>query len=147
MYRVLLRCLLFLPCFCLLFVSGCGGSDLPELGTVYGKVTLGGAPLADAIVNFSPVSPGRPSTAQTDAEGNYELVYLPDVDGAVVGEHAVTIEKIVTTELDDLPDDPSEMSAEERALVEANQPLPATASDGSLRKTVNSGSNEINIEL
>ena len=138
---------ILVPCICMLFVAGCGGSDLPELGTVFGRVTLDGQPVAEAIVNFAPVNPGRPSTAETDADGNYDLVYLPDVEGAVVGEHAVTIEKIVTTELDDLPDDPSEMSAEERALVEANQPLPATASDGSLRKTVNSGSNEINIEL
>lgn len=138
---------ILVPCICMLFVAGCGGSDLPELGTVFGRVTLDGQPVAEAIVNFSPVNPGRPSTAETDADGNYELVYLPDVEGAVVGDHVVSIERIVTTELDNLPDDPSEMSAEEKAALEASKPLPDAATDGSMKRTVNSGSNEINIEL
>ncbi len=141
MSRILLTCVL------VLCAAGCGGSDLPELGTVYGKVTLGGQPVSEAIVNFLPVTPGRPSTAETDADGYFELVYLPDVEGAVVGEHVVTIERIVTTELDNLPDDPAEMTAEERAALEASKPLPVAASDGSMKKTVKSGSNEINIEL
>ena len=40
-----------------------------------------------------------------------------------------------------------EMSAEEKAALEASKPLPDAATDGSMKKTVNSGSNELNIEL
>lgn len=137
---VLLGCLV-------LILAGCGGGDLPELGYVTGRVSIGGQPLAGAIVSFSPVQPGRPSSAETDAEGEYELFYNEDAPGAVVGDHVVTVTRITTTELDDLPDDPSEMSAEERALYESSQPLPAAAADGSLKKSVAAGSNEINIEL
>jgi hypothetical protein len=75
---------------CLLMLSGCG-SDLPKLGAVKGKVTLDGKPLANAGVVFTPLDGGRQSMAVTDQDGNYELVYLRDIRGAKVGQHAVGI--------------------------------------------------------
>jgi len=127
--------------------AGCGRSDLPNLGLVSGVVTVDGRPPGNAIVNFSPLQPGRPSTAETDAEGNYELLYLSDVYGAIAGDHAATVEKIVTGDLDDLPDNPGEMTPEQRALMQQNQPLPPKASDGTLKLTVQEGDNTLNIEL
>lgn len=127
----------------MLLSTGCGRSDLPELGTVSGIVTVEGSPVADAIVNFTPSGPGRPSTGQTDSEGRFELMYLTDVYGAIVGEHVVTVELVVSEEMDDLPDDPSEMTDEQKEM----KKLPPSASDSSIRKEVQPGSNEINIEL
>lgn len=81
--------------FLVLFSTGCGDqNDLPELGEVRGRVTLDGAPLADVGVIFTPEN-GRASRARTDADGNYELNYLRDIRGAVLGVHKVSIVSVV----------------------------------------------------
>ena len=77
-----------------LTVAGCGGggADLPDLGTVSGKVTMDGQPLAGAVVIFTPVSGPGSSTGITDESGEYKLVFRQAV-GAVVGSHKVSISK------------------------------------------------------
>jgi hypothetical protein len=80
-----------------LFAAGCGGQG--DVVPVSGRVTLNGQPLAGATVAFQPVSPGmneRPeacgSAGRTDASGQFTLRLIePDRDGALVGEHIVTI--------------------------------------------------------
>ena len=83
-----------------------GGMDLPDLGRVYGTVTLDGQPLVGAKVMFTPADRAlrvdgkesqrlRTSTAITDAEGYYELYYAEDIRGAAVTEHRVTIDMLV----------------------------------------------------
>lgn len=71
-------------------LAGCGSRG-PALGRVTGRVTLDGKPLADARIVFQPRQKGAPSVAVTDKDGRYELVYLRDHFGAVLGEHTVTI--------------------------------------------------------
>jgi hypothetical protein len=78
-------------------LAGCGWES--NVVPVSGRVTLNGQPLAGAIVAFQPVSPGineRPeacgSAGRTDASGNFTLRLIdPERDGALVGEHIVTI--------------------------------------------------------
>ena len=70
---------------------GCHRGTRPDLGLVYGRVTLDGKPLADAIVSFTPEGQGRNSTAFTDNDGAYSLNYIRDIQGAVVGWHTVRI--------------------------------------------------------
>ena len=70
-------------------ILGCG-PDGPETATVEGTVTLGGEPLDGALVRFQP-SNGRPSGGRTDSEGHYELIYSRGREGALPGEHIVTI--------------------------------------------------------
>lgn len=71
-------------------ILGCGGpSDQPPLGKVSGKVTLDGQPLEGVIVNFQP-STGRAATAETDASGKYELIYIYGTNGAKVGVNKVS---------------------------------------------------------
>src|SRR5437667_12114172 len=70
------------------FVSGCGNS--PPLGTVSGRVTLDGQPLAETTVEFQPAS-GSPSYGVTDADGRYTLAWNADQQGALVGRHTVRI--------------------------------------------------------
>jgi hypothetical protein len=74
-----------------LTVLGCGRSGVPEIGTVEGTVTLDGKPLPGAIVMFQPQGKGRASFGQTDEQGEYYLVYVDDVEGALPGKHTVTI--------------------------------------------------------
>ena len=74
---------------CLL--SGCDDGR-PEIAPVTGAVTLDGAPLPGATVVFTPRDPGlKPSRAVTNDAGRYELTYLRDIKGAVVGTHEVRI--------------------------------------------------------
>ena len=70
--------------------AGCQ-SDRPPLGRVGGTVTLDGAPLAGALVVFTPDGPGRSAIATTDTAGRYELSFLRDIAEANVGTHTVRI--------------------------------------------------------
>lgn len=73
-----------------LFVCGCGSSDLPETGEVIGVVTLDGNPVPKATVTFAPEE-GRTSFGETNDKGEYVLAYTAKVAGAKVGRHSVTI--------------------------------------------------------
>ena len=79
-------------CLLLALAAGCGRS-LPATGSVSGRVTLDGKPLADAGVMFTPSSGGRPASGTTDEKGEYRLTTFAPADGALVGPHAVTVVK------------------------------------------------------
>jgi hypothetical protein len=74
-----------------LTILGCSRSHQPPLGLVRGTVTLDAAPLANAIVRFTPAGPGRTSEGITDADGHYELRYLRAIPGANIDQHTVRI--------------------------------------------------------
>ena len=57
---------------------------------VTGTVTLDGQPLERAAVIFRPTE-GRASRGLTDKEGRFELLYLRDIRGAMLGSHQVSI--------------------------------------------------------
>ncbi len=78
------------PVVLLLAALGCRRGDRPPLGSVSGTVTFDGEPLAGAVVIFEPDG-ARASTGVTDERGYYELIYLRDIKGAVVGTHTVRI--------------------------------------------------------
>lgn len=80
-----------LALFALVLLLGCRHSDRPALAPVHGQVTLNGKPLADAVIIFTPQAGGRASRGVTDAEGRYELIYLRDMRGAILGAHVVSI--------------------------------------------------------
>ena len=72
-------------------VTGCGRGDMPELGDVYGKVTLDGKPVSNINILFTPET-GRPAGGVTDEEGSYELKYLEGYSGSRLGPAKVTFE-------------------------------------------------------
>ena len=87
-----------LPLLCLVSLfCGCGGGG--DVAPVSGRVTLGGQPLAGAVVTFQPMTSddGSPvtttgSVGRTDSSGRFELrLIAPDKPGAAVGQHRVTI--------------------------------------------------------
>jgi hypothetical protein len=66
-------------------------SRYPPLGQVTGVVSCGGQPLSNITVLFQPVAGGRASIGITDAEGRYSLRYTEVADGAMVGDHTVSL--------------------------------------------------------
>src|SRR5690606_27047316 len=71
---------------------GCGGTDGPPLGSVSGRVTLDGQPLANAVVQFQPTgADGTYSAGRTDEDGYYQLRYTRDRYGALIGSHRVSV--------------------------------------------------------
>jgi hypothetical protein len=114
---------------------GCGSPE--NVGQVSGKVTLDGHPLAGARVRFTPKATGSPSSAITDASGNYSLVYTRDINGAEIGEHTVSIS---TYSKGDADAEPPKPSVPEKVPAKYN-------TKRELTRTVKAGSNTINFEL
>ncbi len=122
------RVLLALVLAALLPVAGCGQSDHPPLGRVSGKVTLNGKPLPGALVIFHPPK-GHISCDTTDAEGHYDLVFMREEHGAIVGKHRVEITTLA-----------SETSTKELVPERYNKKT-------TLEKEVASGSNDFDFDL
>jgi hypothetical protein len=79
------------------WLAGCGvkQGQLP-LAKVTGQVTFRGAPLTAAVIKFYPVQSSgtgvRVAFAHLDHEGRYCLSTYGHDDGAILGDHRVTIE-------------------------------------------------------
>ena len=82
-------------------VAGCGGSDLKQFSTaaVSGTITLAGEPLTEGRVFFYPIkqsggqsgNSGKFAQGMVESDGSYELSTYGNGDGAVVGDHRVTV--------------------------------------------------------
>jgi hypothetical protein len=104
----------------------------PELGAVTGLVTLDGQPVPDAFVTFTPKGPGRPSQTKTDAQGRFTLKFSGTREGALIGQHSVTVSTA------DITDDGRNIE----------EIIPAAYNrKGSVDVTVERGDNVINLEL
>ena len=85
-----------LACFFALLLAGCGGES-NSLVPVAGAVTLDGQPLAGARIGFEPrrqgeeINVGPSSFGETDEQGRFVLSTLGGNQGAVAGEHDVTL--------------------------------------------------------
>lgn len=126
---------LLLSCIAMFLVTGCGSGDQPELGQVYGTITMDDAPLAGVEVLFGPKG-FRSSAGYTDAEGHYTLYYLAGVEGAVLGEHRVE----VRTPIEDESDPEAEANFVENIPPKYN-------SQSELTAVVKAGDNTINFNL
>lgn len=76
--------------------AGCGqatDSNRPETFSVSGTVTQDGQPLEGATVSFHAADGSAGAVGITDASGNYTLTTFSAGDGAVAGDHKVTITK------------------------------------------------------
>ena len=77
-------------------LPACNRSTL-ELAPVHGKVMIDSKPLFQGKVMFAPVAkgdsvrPGKPAWGNIQPDGTFRLTTLKKDDGAVVGEHWVTI--------------------------------------------------------
>src|SRR6188472_1039406 len=76
-------------------LPGCNRSS-SELAPVHGKVTIDNKPLFQGRVMFAPVAkgnvnPGKPAWGNIQSDGTFRLTTYKTGDGAIVGEHFVTI--------------------------------------------------------
>ncbi len=69
---------------------GCGGSDHDETAIVTGKVTYQGKPVTKGRIVFYPTN-GRPAIGAIQSDGTYSLTTFEPGDGALLGNHRVTI--------------------------------------------------------
>lgn len=114
---------------------GCSSGGV-KLAKVTGKVTLAGAPLPDALVTFTPTTGGSPSTGRTASDGTYKLIFSRKLDGAMVGEHIVTISTFQPA-----MEDPPTPEVPEKV------PFKYREEDTALKATVKSGSNKLDFDL
>jgi len=77
----------------LLACAGCG-SGRPKTVPVTGVVTLDGTAVEGAAVKLSPKAGGRPASGTTDKEGKFTLMTFEKGDGAMPGEHLVSVSKV-----------------------------------------------------
>src|SRR4051794_29291174 len=83
---------------------GCSGSaGRPPLARVSGTVTHNGKPVTSGSVVFTPAgdsqsSAARVATGQIESDGSYTLTTFDTGDGAVLGQHVVTVESRATGE-------------------------------------------------
>lgn len=77
--------------------AGCGGTQKSAVALVpaYGKVTVDGTPLADAVLEFIPVGEtrGQGGIALTDADGLYRAKTNFGEPGLPAGEYKVVVSK------------------------------------------------------
>lgn len=124
-------------------VAGCGSSDLPELGGTYGWVKLDGEPLPRASVRFQPLEGGRPALAMTDEDGYYELKYVGETHGAVLGKHVVRISTGIEG-YDEGEGGDVQPTVPERVPVQYNRDA---LDNPEMQVEIKSGTNEINFDL
>jgi hypothetical protein len=120
----------FVLCF---LVAGCEQSNRPATYPVRGTVTYRGKPVAGASVAF--LAPGAPRLAvgTTDDAGRFSLTTYEQDDGAVLGTHVVTVQKLAMQPGPsyDVPDGKIDNAAIERAMQEAALRVEAAEKAGS----------------
>lgn len=131
-------CLFWLIGAC--FLAGCRGrSDRPKLGSVTGTVFMDDKPLPEVWVMFNPTGGGRTSTARTDKDGKYELMYLEGVKGANIGTHKVVVMTYHEDEIEEMKINTGKP---------VKEPIPAKYnSKTTLTEEVKEGNNVIDIHL
>ena len=76
---------------CLIAVVLAGCTQKATLNPVQGKVTLGGQPLAGALVSFHSEDPkASPATGFTKEDGTFSVM-TDDIEGAKPGTYTITI--------------------------------------------------------
>ncbi len=140
---------LFTACsLALVVIVGCGGSDAPEMAPVKGVVTYQGKPVENAGVTFTPTKKGSPATAQTNAQGEFTLQTLGK-DGAILGDHIVTIAKMESQAVDASQGEPGRQPPSKTPPPKSLIPDKYAHPDKSgLKQTVKAdGPNEFKIDL
>jgi len=80
----------------MLAVMGCGGggTEGPKTFPVTGKLTVGGQPVPDVIVQLIPLDPAKLGAAgKTDASGQFKVTATNGTAGAVAGKYKVVLQK------------------------------------------------------
>ncbi|HUP81194.1 MAG TPA: hypothetical protein VM260_21770 [Pirellula sp.] len=76
---------------------GCGGESLPKRVPVEGTVLYKQKPLAGATVSFKCDNAPRVASGITDDQGKFKLTMYEPNDGAIPGDHKITVIKLDTS--------------------------------------------------
>ena len=138
-------------CCLLFFVIGCDSK--PNTGAVTGVVTFEGKPVTEGTVTFYPSEGGRPAIGHLGSDGAFTLTTFQVNDGALLGEHKVTIEAKQVTNVPPPPkslaEEVSQASAP-RARAKVKWLVPekyADQTNSGLTATVTDGANQIDFDL
>lgn len=135
----------------LLISLGCGGknSDRPATARVTGTVLYNGSPVDGATVAFIPKD-GRSATGVTSAAGEFTLQTYDTNDGAVLGNHTVTITPAIGSSQDDEvpPNDPDSLQTMQEVM-DKRLPQKYSSADtsGLTREVADDGQNDFTFEL
>jgi len=97
----------WLVTFCLMTIvaTGCSrnhedkfSSARPPVFKTTGRVTWNGEPAVGAIVSLTSLSHNLTASGMTDAKGEFVLTTWRQGDGAVAGDHGVTIQTIMISD-------------------------------------------------
>lgn len=110
-----------------LFVAGCSKSTGPKTVRAGGVVTYKGVPVAGAHVSFLGDGTIPPAMALTEANGEFTLTTSMPGDGAVPGNHQVTVTKMLPGAKKSGPEDTS-MEAMAKAAQAPKTETPQTLS-------------------
>lgn len=148
--------------FSLFMLSGCGGGvERPQTAPVEGAVMYNGEPIVGATVSFWTDGASRAATGVTNAEGKFQLSMFDVNDGAIPGDHTITVSKVEAGETggpsaEDMLNDPLAMAqaAGEQGGTKAKGPkslVPAKYGDRNsspLKETVKAdGENKFVLQL
>jgi hypothetical protein len=142
----------------ILTALGCAGaSDRPATFPVRGTITYRGKPVSDASVSFLATGAPRPAAGITDQDGNFTLSTYGVADGAVVGEHVVTVTKVAAPASAEAESQPASIEEAMQQSAAAAQKARSVRSDiprmyadhrtTDLRIAVEAKDNAIQIEL
>ena len=133
-------------------IPACGGNaDLPKLGKVRGKVTYKGKPVESGHIVFTPAEgkggeTGQSATGEIGSDGSYEMTTFNTGDGAILGQHIVTVE--LREKADPNLGKPKADGTIDYKLPKSQGPKQYAKVDTSpLRITVKEGSQDFPIEL
>ncbi|MFY9254047.1 MAG: hypothetical protein WAO83_11375 [Fuerstiella sp.] len=125
------RCSYGLLMISLLIAAGCGGGGASGGKPVFltkGKVTMFGAPLADATVAFAPTEQGQPTAiGRTDAQGQFVLTTYDYGDGAAAGSYKVVLSKPIPTQASSTESADAGDDGHEQAYSDSNSHSAASA--------------------
>jgi len=133
-------------------LPGCGGSVVrPEMAQVQGSVTYRGKKIDKGLVTYTPVnssgvSGGTNALGPIESDGSYSLTTFNTGDGAILGQHVVTV-SVPSQDIRELNKPKADGSI---AYILPKSAIPARYSDSTkspLRQTVVVGKNVFDLEL
>ena len=86
---------IFVASFAVVALAGCAGEGGPATVNASGVVTLDGKPVEKAQVVFISDGGTNPTSAMTDAQGNFSLSYNGEKKGAIPGNYKAQVSKTI----------------------------------------------------
>lgn len=126
---------------------GCGGGDGLERAPITGLVTVQGAPLAGASVQFMPASgtPGEGALGTSDAEGKFTVISSRQSDeGIPAGEYTVRVSRLVNVDGTPLPSDAADADYPDAW---ESVPTPYSGMDSPLKAVIAPEGGEVKVEI